>query len=405
MARIRVYIKPFNENGMYAANYIEVTDDVFEDGLSVLKQRLDNSDYDIGVYTNDVVNINLRNDHGRYNDVGEFGTMFYFKRADSLVKITWDRANFDYSPTGASPSGILHDEITVFEGLLNDDSSKMNVKDMKQSFAILGRESLFERVLAPFSSFSNGELASAIMLACLSQTAIQNVLTVSDPDINPALDTTVDDVSSLENKTVKEVLAEMLFITNSVLYINSSGTIIVTARTATATVQKAFYGQSSELGRENILAIEQIRNGINRLFNFITWAQTSLFSQNAATIAVYGYKKKEITSDTITNGTRKQTILDTLLTEFGSIKREFDLTTPISNEVLALPLLSRVTIDYPYALVSASDLPFYGIAQYGIAEYPKELLGFAVLEADPYKIMGRVVDLKKGEVKFSMRKI
>lgn len=405
MARIRVYIKPFDDAGNYVEDYSEITDDVVRDSVSAIRQTIDGRNpFDIGVYKNSSISLTVRNDHGKFSDVGEHGSIFRYKRADSLVKITWDIADHEFQAFGSVPGELQGEEVTVFEGLLNDDSSKTTAADQKMTFSVLGKESIFDRTLVPFASLSDGDLASSVILDCLNQTAITDLLTVDAGNITLDNDIQVDSVSAFENKTVKEALDELLLVTNSVLYLDGD-TIKVVAREATPSVEFTFYGQGSENGRENITEITGDRTGISRLFNFITWRGTSLKSENSTTIIKYGYRKKEIETDAITDNTRRQAALDAIKAEFGDLKREFELTTPLTYDVLELALLARVSIDYPPLLVSTADLPYYEFAEYEVAQYPKELLGFSVLSVDNFKIIGREINLLKGEVKFMMRKI
>jgi hypothetical protein len=45
----RVYIKAFDDNGVYNADWEEVTDDVIFGEIGSINSDLDNTDYDIGV--------------------------------------------------------------------------------------------------------------------------------------------------------------------------------------------------------------------------------------------------------------------------------------------------------------------------------------------------------------------
>jgi hypothetical protein len=406
MARIRVYIKPFDESGNYA-DWIEATDDVPESALSSIKQSIEGSEYDIGVFTNSSFTLKLRNDHGRYSDVGSTGTIFSYKRSDSLVKITWDRSDFDiYGGAFDIPLGglALTEEVTVYQGLLNDESSKLSVKDQTLSFPVLGRESVLSRAIVPIDDLSNGMNVSDILFACLNQEAITDLLTVDALNIAPGNDNAIDDVSEYENKTVKEAISELLLLSSSVLYIEGDS-IKVSSRDETADVQFYFYGQGSENGIENILDITDIRSGMNRVFNFVVWDRTSLLSTDGPSVTKYGYRKKSLSADGVTSDVTRQAILDAIREEFANPKQEFFLITPLTYETLDLSLLSKVSIDYPKMIVSTGDLPYYGIAEYGVAEYPQEVSSFFILPDEHYKIIGRDIDLKKGVIKFEMRRI
>lgn len=403
MARVRVYLKPFDDAGQYT-DWIEVTSDVPENGLGPIRQKLDVNEYDLGIYSNSAVSLTLRNDHGKYSDVGNIDSIFHYKRAESLVKITWDIANHDFVAGVSMAEELLSQEEVLFTGILNDESAAMGIQDQLLKFQVLGREAILERLLVPYADIANEDLASEIILACLSQAGVTSLLTVDAPNIDPGTDVEIDDVSVLQNLTVKEALNKLLLVTNSVLYVQGDA-VYVTGRTPPADPGYYFYGQASESGRENIIDISNIKTGLNRMFNFVTWADTALSSENGSTLSKYGYRKKEVSFDGITNNTTKQAVLDAIRTEFGDLKQEFELKTPIGYDVLALPILDRVSIDYPQPAVSNDELPLYEVALYGEAIYPKTLSSFVILPSEHYKITGRAIDAVAGEVTFSMRRI
>lgn len=407
MARFRVYIKPFDTDGNYLSDYVEITSDVA--ALGNPKRGIDNTEFDVGVFKSSGFNLTLRNDHGRYSEVTELKSIFRYTRKNSLIKITWDIRNYDlicgFFAAGGEPIGY---ESTVFEGLISEVTSTSDIGAQQATFAVLGFESLLNEMEVPFSSIANGDLLSEILLALLDQAPFNALVTVSSTNINPGYDCVANDVSGFENKTVGAVLKDTLLAANSVLYIKS-GTVYVTARDATPTVQKHFYGQASR-NVENIINIPKFRDGLNRVFNYWTWKDTTLRSRDTSSIERYDVQAKELELSLIdaTATAVIQDILDTNKTEFSGPKIELELETPIAYDVLDLNILDRVDIDYPtiYLSFDGNPLPRYGMETYdGTARYPYEQWSLTLDTSTNFKIMSRVVNISKQTVTFGLREI
>ena len=210
MARWRVYVKPFGEDGEYLSEYIEVTKDVAS--LGSPRQGIDNTEFDIGVVKNSGFNITLRNDHGKYSDVTELRSIFRTTRKNSLIKITWDIRNYDLIAGFFSVGEeVLGGEYVVFEGLINEVTSVSNISAQQATFAVLGFESLLNEIEVPYSSISNGQNLSAVIYALLNQAPFNERVTVSLSNITPGTDLAIDDKTSLENKSVGQVLKDLFY--------------------------------------------------------------------------------------------------------------------------------------------------------------------------------------------------
>lgn len=406
--RFRVYIKPFTEDGVYESDWTEVTEDIGESGFSDIRQVLDDDEYNVGVFKYADFNMQLRNEHGRYSDVGNDRSIFRYKRSDTLVKITWQEQEFD-SLAGMVTAGEFiseNEEITVFIGLLNDDASDTDIRDQVVSFKVLGRESKFTRVEVPFGSIANGDTVKAIMMDLLDQSEITDLLTVDAGNINPSENVVVDDVAEFENKTVKEVLDDLLEISGSVLYVKDDA-IHVSSRAESAAVEAMFYGQASNNGIENIVDLTNVKTGANRMFNYWTWEDTNLISTDNDSVTRFGVKKKPIGFSSITNDTRRQQILDAYRDEFGQPKIEFTLLTNITPEMLALDLLDKVTVDYPTVFYAAegSDIPIYGVSRYGEVKYPIGVWSLTISTVDSFKVMGKILKTKNRQIEFKFREV
>lgn len=402
----RVYINPFDDFGEYTG-YVEVTEDVIFTSLGSINQDLDNTQYDIGVFRVSNFTMQLRNNHGLYSDVGEPETLFRYKRSNSLVKVTWEvEIDGPYTGLAESESGYLSEETTMFIGFINDESSTMDLKDAKLSFTCVGRESLFQRAIVPFGSINNGDLFSEVLYAILNQAEITDHLTVLQANITCDTDLTIDSIASLQNQTVQEGLNKLLLASNSVLYIQND-TIYVSPRTVGADLVFSFYGQGSSNGIENIIGISDIKSGLNRVFNFVTWADTALFSEDATSSTKYGIRKKEVSFDFITDNTKRTSILDGLRDEFRNPKREFNIVTPLTYESLEVTLLDKVSIDYPtiYLPSPGIEFPICGVAICGESVLPRGLWAFSVLSTDEFKVIGKAIDINNAQLRFRVRMV
>jgi hypothetical protein len=377
--------------------------------LGTIQKRLDISEYDIGIYTNSSLSLSLRNDHGKYSDVGGLNTIFTYKRSDSLVKITWDFSDFDFFAGGSFSNDILGNEVIVYQGLLNDDSTTMDLKDQNVSFNVLGLESILERATAPdwVGTPPANKSCSTLIKLLLNEAnskALRPVLTIDENFITPNNNILFDDLQVFENKTCREALNTILTASNSVFYIPVA-TPIVSGRGASPDVMHHFYGPAARGGPENIISIDDIRNGVNRTFNFVAWKDTNITSRDVSSISTYGVIKKELQIDGITTQATRQSIVDAIKTEFGNPKQEFKVTSPLNSATLALSLADKVDIDFPIVPVNAESLPLYGTAQYGASSFPSTLSSFQILTSELFKIIGSEIDAARNKCIFTLRSV
>ena len=406
MSRVRVYIKPFLDDGSYAPEFIEVTGDVVQ--LGVISQAIDDSNYDVGTIRNGGVAITLRNDHGFYNEADNIKSIFRYKRKDSLVKFTWDVRDFDLVCGFFTIPTPLGSEVELFQGVLNEISSVSDIDKQWAKFTVLGFESLLDGIEAPFSSINNGDLLSEILYAALNQAPFTDFITVDSGNISLGNDTTIDDKSDWENETVGGVLKDLLLGASSVFYLKDQ-TAYVSARAPTGDVKYTFYGQGSIQGVESIINVPKIRDGLNRVFNYWTWPETTLRAKDDTSLQYYGIRKKqfELSLINLSSTAKIQAMLDANRTEFSFPKLELELITPINYGTLALKILDRVSIDYPTIYTSSDGdiLPRYGLSNYGAVRYPFGQWTLTLTTDTNFKIISRKVDPVKETIIFGLREI
>ena len=409
MSQVKLYIAPFNTDGVYQS-YVNVSDDIAGD-IGSITRKLDSSDYDTGVFRTSDISFTLKNDTGKYSDIGSNDTMFAYTRANSKVKITWQIEN-DVTECGFAVCGgsALSEEITIFEGLLNDETSKESLQGGNIAFKALSFESLFNKEIVSTSHFSNGDTVQAAMYKILSNnTAIPNYLTISSLNFSVDDSTgllTIDDKTKFENATISDTLKELLTVGNAILYIEDN-VVYTDTRTPTATSQHTFYGQASDVGIENISNLGKINTGLKRTFNFLSWKDYTTPQSNSSSRSKYGTRKKELDFEFITTAATKDKVLGNIVTEFGDPKREFDLTTIIDYETIDLTLLDRINIDYPTPLyVGPGDLfPIWGVSVWGTFRWPYREASVTLTLTEYFKIIGYKINLKDGNITYNLREV
>jgi len=404
MSRFRAYIRPFDSQGNLT-EYQEVTEDVDFKSMGKISQKLDNDRFNVGLLRFSTFNLKLRNETGKYSGVETIQSIFRFRRGGSQFKVTWQVSD-ENTQCGIAVCGAskISPEIEVFVGVLNDESTTLNIVDQRIQFRVFTVDSIFPSIETPFSSLSNGDLYSEALLTILNQTAITQYMTVDVANISVGLDIAMDTVADFENTTVKEALDRLLFQSNSVLYVTDN-VLFIKSRDGGATSQFTFRGQASNEGVEDVIALSEVSTGLNSVFNFWTWADTTLVSSDATSIQENGIKKKEIAFDELTGGSKQQQVLDAQRDEFSTKKQQFQLTTSLSYETLELGILDQVRVDYPTVYSPASigdELPIYGLAIYGEAKYPIGEFSITIDQATPFKITSINIDTKKQTVTFKL---
>jgi hypothetical protein len=409
LSYFRFFVKPFAEDGTLQDDFIEITDDVEQNSLGNISRKLENNEFDVGIFRYSDIQVTLRNDHGRYNGEDDLNSIFIHGRAGSIVKVTWEPS---YGPwCGVAVCGeetLNDDELIVYEGILNDDAFTTDIATQKAQFKILGFEASFSKVIVPYDDLVLTDTVDEWIYAILNQAEITQYLTVSLANIVPGNNLIPDAKAHLENASGKEALDELLFISNSILYVVDR-VVYVKNRNATPTVIKTFYGQASDIGIENIQNISQFREGLNRTFNFWTWENTTLAVFDQSSVDEYGYRKREVSSEAITDNTKITTALNALKTEFAFPKKELLLATPYTIEINALTFLDRIAIDYPTVVypVLGEELSTYdGASEYDNESYYAEAAFSLTLDTTTnWKILGIDINMKQQLAVFQLREI
>lgn len=406
MSRFTCYITPFLEDGTYGTE-VEVTDHVIIDSFSNISQQIDSNEYDVGVLTFNDLDVRLRNESGLYSEPSVVGSMFRYKRSDSIFRVAWQIEN-QGCVCGFATAGLtkLSTVETVYEGLINDEASTTDLVTQQTTLKVLNMESILSKVLVPFASLSVGMTVSQIALILLNQTAITNLLTVDIANLVPLINTVTDSIEDLETMTVKEAFDELLKISNSILYVKNR-IVYMKARTPGASVAANFYGPMSINGLENIQNISKIKTGMSQMFNYLKWKDTTIAISDADSITAYGIKKKEFDSTLVTDTTKRQTILTSYANEFAFPHENFVLHVPVNYETIGLFFLDRIAIDFPtiYSIPEDREIAVYGLTKYGQAYYPVRESTLTIEFERRFKIVGIDIDVDNQLFEFNIREI
>lgn len=405
MSQLKCYIKPFNGEGEYT-DWIEVTNDVDFDAMGSVTSNLEGSEYDVGVFTFSSVSLKLNNANSQYSDIDDINSMFRYKRANSKVKVTWQKGDHDAVCGFVSCDDATYPyyELPILEGLLNDEAMTSDLVTAQVSFKVLSYASIFKDIETPFSSMSNGDTFLEIIDLFLLNPIVAKTITIDLANVVANFNAIFDDISSYEDTTMSEVMDDLLLASNGVLYFEGD-TIFVNSREATAEVQQTFYGQASNIGLENILSIDKIRSGRSRMFNLWRWEGTNLSSRDNTSIDDNGMRVKDFSIDSITVGSERQLILDSYRPDFQDIKMEFDMSVSIDTE--NVKLLDRVNIDYPtpYFAREGEVVARYAISKYGEAKYPFAEYGLTLSTTQHFKIVSVKIALKDDLIIYGLREI
>lgn len=408
MGRYKVYIKTFGIDGEYQDDFIDISDDVVK--MSAIQQGIDNTDFDVGTLKNSNFKLTLRNDHGKYGEPTSNKSIFVNKKKNSIVKVTYNRRTTPLTCGFFKPGREkLGFEYEIYRGILYDIDAYTDIDTQQAIFSVLGFESLFKNILVPYADISIGETYSSILYKCLNQSPLKDIVTVDAGNINPGNNLQVDKISHWEGETLDDILDEVMTASSSVIYIQDS-TVYVKSRDPSASVQYTFYGQASIEGIENIINIPTFKDGVNRVFNYWKWEDSTLVSSDASSIGKYNVLKKEISAESIDNASTSKitSILEDYRDNFKDPKIELTVETPVNYSTLELRILDKVLVEYPTVFQSADNnpIPRYGVGVYGQSRYPFGRWTLTLSSSQySFKILNFKIDPSKNIIQYLLREI
>jgi hypothetical protein len=395
LLQYKVLITPLIAKNVYG-DTIDITEDVdisefvSEKGIGKIKQQIDNGDYEFGIFSFSDISLKLINYDGRFNDENSSASIFSYRRDLAKVKVQF------VNTTGTSTIS--------FDGLLNDEASRQDHNKGTVKFKILSSSSIFKKTKVPAGVVTNGMTFSTAIKSILNITDITAVLTFDPTKISVGLDLTIDDGTKFDDKTVKAALNDLLLVSSSILYIDSSNTIIVSTRAEdTEAPLHNFYGGNDLFGRENILTLKKYNNGLHRMFNSLVINGTS--TEDLISINRLGIRQKSLSFDFMTNSSKYLPIGNAILDDFRNLRAEMEIEVRSEN-VTNLKILDLVIVDMTAVSTPAEGedyFPLYGISKYGEDKYPLVTSPIPIRNTDLFKVIGIFEDPKKFSTTLKLR--
>lgn len=321
--RYQVFIQPLQTLSQYGVN-VDVSDDISETDLGGVTRKIEAVDFDFGSFLYDKLSVRLINKQGRYNNEGEF---FRFKRDLAKVQV------FYIDKNGLSA--------LKFRGLLNEAGSSSGSNNENVRFLIVSEHSILKQTKIDAGLIQNGDLFSSAIKKILDQTSITSVLSFDSALIVPAIDLEIDDSSPLDNKPAQIVLNQLLLASNSVFFVDNANKMNVRGRIKTEN-KTTFFGTNDSFGRENIIKIDSIREGYQRVFNSII--VNDIENVDNSSVANFGFRQKSFSLDFITDAGTADQIGSAVLTEFKGPKKELKVTVSTKN-ARGLMFLDEIELD------------------------------------------------------------
>ena len=401
---IKVTLTPLNETGELSSQEIDISNDVDRRSLARVNQVIEGSDYDVGRVKISDMTLRLSNYKGRYSDIQDLRSIFGFSRSGSVVKIYWAPQEPLVCGFFKCGEAILSEWVLMFDGILDDSTSRMNIEDQIIDFKILSFDSILDRLLVPTLTTSD-DLESAIF-KCLNQSRFTKYVSVDESDINCLVNYTIDDVDPFDGKTVGEVMPDLLLAANSVLLIEGAQ-VKVFPRNEIKDLKRTFYGQASEIGNEDILAIKDFTSGQNRIINFVSWKDSNVSASDAASIELWGVRKQELDIEFVTNTSKRQDTGGSIIDVFKTPKREMVLNCALDYKGL-FEFFDVVKIDYPSVYTASGErLPVVGLAVIGdpLTPLPQLAWAFTISLDSSWRVLGKSFDLRREIVELKLREV
>lgn len=383
---------------------------------SVLTRSIDSTDFSVGIYTFNDIQISCENASGFLGDQNDTRSMFPFSRDRARVRIVLDQGE-DEPPTR-------------YNGLINDEASRVDSDNDEITFSILGPDSILKNSEIPAGSISDGMLVSQALVAILNTSDVRSVLGVSLSNLNPSNDITIDLGAKFDKMKKRDALEELLAKSNSILIIDEDLNIIVRDRTHSVVRPILYlYAKGDKYGRENIKSITGHNDGLHRTFNSVlvkggqgsaSVVDTSVVTQSVATTAavgsarnltsqnLYGVRAKDdLGCEWVTDEATLDLIAEGYVAEFAYPKMEFQVTVK-THVVTGYDLLDQVSVNFPLVNRPAGKfLPVIGITKIGDTDSPLPYTkGSITIEATwGFKIIEWTEDIENFETTLKLRRV
>jgi hypothetical protein len=371
-----VYGQPFD-----ASEYVQ------DGGLGQISVGIDSQDYDFGAYSFGDVTISL------INTTGLFNNPFPFADGRTIFReIGRDKAKVSLEFNGGA----------VFNGLISDEFSRQDLNSGIVQVRVTSLDSILRKTAVVGGVVNSGMLISTAINNIMTRPPVAAVLGFNPASTVLLQDVTIDNATDFAGQTAKEALELLLLAGGGVLTVNAAGTARVRTRAPNSNAPHAFFGDYDALERSNIMAIGEMRDGLNRAFNQLNIDKQVV--QANGHITRWGLRKKDLSAlkNIFTDEEKRQRIMNALLLEFREPKREFDITIRTAAAA-GVNILDRVSVKAP---LRAEGQTYYDAATYdGGTPYAKEYSGFSLVDGLALKVFEMQHSLESQQTTLKLRQI
>jgi len=377
----------------YEASWYDITQFLLDKGEPTIRQSLDVSEYSWGQFKTSDAKFKINNNTGIFFPPNYPVSLFSGTVARQYTKV---RYRSGYKDENGTPI----DE-TVFEGLLNEKTIVTKFNTGETGFSVLGYDIVMRERKTTSSQFTGSKTAKQIIASLMSDTYITNYITYAAGNINPDINTTFDDTTEFNDKTVATVLTDVCKKCNSVWYINSSNALIVVDRTFNANTPHRFVGGYNLSKDANIIDIKKYDEGYKNLINYITYNTGSTiyaFTGGTANLDKYGTNTLALDGADLTTFATIETLCDQIIADFKEPKRRITLKTIYSPNVYTL--FDVATIEW-YGSKLTDDIMIWNFNYWNDGKYYMTLNNNFFLDATTewiingwnYNVRGGTMDL------------
>lgn len=352
---------------------VDISDLVLMGGISNIIREIDQGNYEIGIFNYGDVQLTCYNNDGKFNERDlDSRSIFPWRRDKTIVEISY-----------INESGTT---TQVFKGIIADRATRDDSATGKITFKVLSLDSIFGQEQIPTGAIKTGDNFSKAFEVILNTSFIDTLLNYNVANINPALDLIIDDGSKFDKLITKTALDELLQASNSILLIDSSDNIIVRSRTENANSPHQFFSNDRNK-QDNIRMISERNTGLQRMFNSVL--VNDFESKNQSSIDDFDVRQIKFSLDFITTEPNEQAIADSILSDFGTPKEEFWLTTDTETaKVINFLDKCSVSMDLLLKAEPGFNVGMYDIDQYEVSKYPVQIGSMFIDGRRIFKVIG-----------------
>lgn len=345
--RYSCHISPLLANGY--GEEIDVTQYVLRNGFKKIDQTIDNSDYIVGAFSYNSLNLKLTNHTGLFSFPAISNSIFTRTRDRAIVTIRFN-------------------DRTVFKGLINEEATREEIQRAMIKLQVLSEDSVLRKTYIASGTIARNAKFSDAIRSIFSLSEVSSILRLGNLDLT--VDETIDEVTALEGRSCRDSINDLLNVAGSVMSVNNS-VVTIGPRSNSGRSRRVVYGDSDPLRRRPVIFnIKDYNTGMHRLFNSVSINGHRVIDQGS--INAYGLRERDnFEYPFLTNPEKIDRVAKNILNEFRYPKEEMKILF-LTEEIGDLELSDNLALNFNPLVKPAKDsrLPLYGSAKYGEGRYP-----------------------------------